>query len=289
MKDYLVKALAFNNEARVYIACTTDLVNMANMNQGCYPTAAVVLGQTLTVTAMMGAMLKGEESVTVRLNPMGPIGLVVADANAYGEVRGYASNPRIHFQHDSGKLATQMALGNGGELFVTKDLGLKDYFTGQTIFTKGDISDAFTNYFAQSEQIPSAISLGVLVNEENVVTAAGGIIIQLMPNASEETIVKIEKALATISPVSEMVALNMTPDEMLRQITNQNDDFKLLETQSLTFKCKCSKEKFETGIVSLGNDEIDSMINEDNGAEVVCHFCMEKYQFSATDLEVLKS
>ena len=286
-KDYLAKSLAFNGEIRIYTARTTQLVNEANKIVAAYPTAAAAIGRTLTATAMMGSMLKGRETVTVRINGGGPIGLIIADANAYGKVRGYAANPHVHFQYDTGKLNVGMAVGTAGDLYVTKDLGLKDYFTGQVPLQTGEIGDDFTYYFTQSEQIPSAVGLGVLISEENEVLAAGGFIIQVLPNASEKTIVAIEKSLDTVKPVSDMIADGMAPENMIEQLVGKGN-FKILETVPLEFECNCDKEKFVSGLISLGNEELDEMIKEDNGAEAVCHFCMKKYQFTACELQKLK-
>jgi len=285
--DYLVKSLAFSDEIRIYAARTTDLVEVANRNVAAYPTAAAAIGRALTATVMMGSMLKGNETVTVRINGGGPIGLILADANAQGKVRGYAANPRVHFQYDSGKLNVGMAVGTDGDLYVTKDLGLKDYFTGQVPLQTGEIGDDFTYYFAQSEQIPSAVGLGVLVDPENKVVASGGFIIQVMPNASEETIVALEKALANMRTISDMIADGLTPEDMV-QVLVGGHDFRILETLPLAFECNCSKDKFIPGLVSLGNDELDAMIKEDGKAEALCHFCMAKYQFTAEELEALK-
>jgi len=288
MSDYLVKSLAFEGEVRIYAARTTELCEVANQNMNAYPTGAAALGRTLTATAMIGCMLKGEQTVTIRINGGGPIGLIMADANAHGKVRGYAANPRVQFQYASGKLNVGMAVGTEGDLYVTKDLGLKDYFTGQVPLQTGEIGDDFTYYFTQSEQTPSAVGLGVLVSEENAVIAAGGFIIQVMPNASEATIIKLEKALSTIKPVSDMIASGLTPEEVIYELVGE-ENTKILDTQPLLFECNCDKEKFIPGLTSLGNVELDTMIEEDNGAEAVCHFCMTRYQFTANELEKLKS
>ena len=285
--DYLVKALAFNGEIRIYTSRTTALVNEASGIMSAYPTAAAAIGRTLTATVMMGSMLKGRETVTVRINGGGPLGLILADADANGKVRGYASNPRVHFQYDSGKLNVGMAVGTAGDLYVTKDLGLKDYFTGQVPLQTGEIGDDFTYYFTQSEQTPSAVGLGVLVNPENEVIAAGGFIIQVMPGASEVAIRTLEQSLSTIKPVSEMIADGMTPEDMITELVGANN-YKILETMPLAFSCHCSKEKFIPGLTALGNEELQAMIKEDDGAEAVCHFCMKKYQFTAGELEAMK-
>lgn len=288
MKDYLVKALAFNDEIRIYSAKTTELVNTASQNVAAYPTGAAALGRTLTATAMMGSMLKGHETITVRINGNGPIGTILTNADAHGKVRGYASNPRVHFQYNSGKLNVGMAVGTDGNLFVTKDLGLKDYFTGQVPLQTGEIGDDFTYYFTQSEQTPSAVGLGVLVDPDNTILAAGGFIIQVMPNASETTLTALEQTLATIKPVSDMINDGMSPEDVVKELSGDNN-FRILETIPLEFHCNCDKEKFITGLKSLGNIELDEMINEDGGAETVCHFCLQKYQFSAEELTALKN
>jgi len=288
MKDYLVKALAFNDEIRAFAVHTTHLVDEARQRHGCWPTAAAALGRTLTVAAMMGSQVKGDETITIRVNGNGPIGTIVVDANANGLVRGYVTNPKVHFQYQTGKLNVGMAVGTDGQLSVTKDLGLKDYFTGQVPLQTGEIGDDFTYYFTVSEQIPSAVGVGVLVNSDNSVQAAGGFIIQVMPGATEESLIKLEEALANIKPVSKMIDEGLTPEMVLETIFGENQ-CRFLEKHEVRFECNCSKEKFESGIISLGGKEIQKMIDEDNGAEAVCHFCMERYNFSESELKKLKT
>ena len=285
-EDYVAKSLAFGGEIRIYAARTTKLVNVANQIAKAYPTAIAALGKTLTAVAMMGCMLKGHETVTVRINGGGPIGLIIADANAKGKVRGYVSNPHVHFQKSNGKLNVGMAVGVRGFLFVTKDLGLKDYFTGQVPLQTGEIGEDFTYYFTQSEQTPSAVGLGVLISKENEILAAGGFIIQLMPEASEETIVLLEKSLSRIKPVSDMIANGMTPEEMIIELAGVGN-FKILAAIPLAYECNCNKEKFVPGLISLGKVELKIMIKEDNGAETICHFCQKKYHYTAEELEVM--
>lgn len=287
MKDYLVKALAYSDEIRVLAVSTTNLVEEARKRHACWPTASAALGRTLTVATMMGSQLKGDETVTIRINGQGPIGNIVVDADSKGTVRGYITNPEVHLQYNSGKLNVGMAVGMDGQLSVTKDLGLKDYFTGQVPLQTGEIGDDFTYYFAVSEQIPSAVGLGVLVDSDNSVRAAGGFIIQVMPGATEETLSKLETALAQIKPVSQMIDEQYTPEMIVEAIFGAKN-FRILEEQEVHFKCKCSKDKFENGIISLGKVEIQQMIDQDNGAEAVCHFCMERYQFSKEDLLTLQ-
>jgi len=287
MKDYLVKALAYSDEIRAFAVSTTNLVDEARKRHACWPTASAALGRTLTVATMMGSQLKGDETITIRINGQGPIGSIVVDADSKGTVRGYITNPEVHFQYNSGKLNVGMAVGIDGQLSVTKDLGLKDYFTGQVPLQTGEIGDDFTYYFAVSEQIPSAVGLGVLVDSDNSVRAAGGFIIQVMPGATEETLSKLETALAQIKPVSQMIDEQYTPEMIIEAIFGAQN-FRILEEQEVHFKCKCSKEKFENGIISLGKVEIQQMIDQDHGAEAVCHFCMERHQFSKEDLLTLQ-
>lgn len=286
MKDYLVKALGFNDEIRAMAVSTTHLVDEARRRHNCWPTASAALGRTLTVASMMGSQLKGQETITIRINGNGPIGAIVVDANSEGTVRGYAANPEIHFQYNSGKLNVGMAVGTDGQLSVTKDLGLKDYFTGQVPLQTGEIGDDFTYYFAVSEQVPSAVGVGVLVEPDNSVRAAGGFLIQVLPGATEETLTKLENVLKTIKPVSTLIDEGKTPEQIIETIFGS--DHRILESHDVKFECPCSKEKFETGIISLGKEEIQAMIDEDSGAEAVCYFCMEKHQFTADDLEALK-
>ena len=236
---------------------------------------------------MMGSQLKGEETITIRINGNGPIGSIIVDADSKGIVRGYVTNPEVHFQYNSGKLNVGMAVGTDGQLSVTKDLGLKDYFTGQVPLQSGEIGDDFTYYFAVSEQVPSAVGVGVLVEPDNSVKAAGGFIIQVMPGATEETLVKLETALSNIKPVSQMIDGGLTPEQILETIFG-SENVRILDRHDVHFECKCSKDKFENGIISLGENEIQAMIDEDHGAEAVCHFCMERYQFTAEELEALK-
>ncbi|MCL1950530.1 MAG: Hsp33 family molecular chaperone HslO [Turicibacter sp.] len=286
MKDYLVKALGFNDEIRAMAVSSTQLVDEARRRHNCWPTASAALGRTLTVATMMGSQLKGQETITIRINGNGPIGSIVVDADSHGNVRGYAAKPGVHFQYNSGKLNVGMAVGTDGVLSVTKDLGLKDFFTGQVPLQTGEIGDDFTYYFAASEQIPSAVGLGVLVEADNSVRAAGGFLIQVLPGASEETLTKLENVLKTIKPVSTMIDEGYTPEKIIETIFGT--DHKILDRHDVKFECHCSKEKFEAGIISLGKDEIQSMIDEDNGAEAVCHFCMENHHFDADELAKLK-
>ncbi len=287
MKDYLVKALAYDDQIRAFAITSTHLVETARQRHGCWPTVSAALGRTLSIAAMMGSQLKGEESITIRINGGGPAGPMIVDADASGTVRGYVANPEVQFQYNSGKLNVGMAVGTDGFLSVTKDLGLKDYFTGQVPLQTGEIGDDFTYYFTVSEQVPSAVGVGVLVEADNSVRAAGGFIIQVMPGATDETLTKLEQALGNIKPVSQLIDEGNSPEELLNIIFGE-ENVRVLERQPVAFECGCHKEKFATGIASLGNTEIQKMIDEDNGCEAICHFCKEKYAFTADELQSLK-
>ncbi|SHN37393.1 Hsp33 family molecular chaperone HslO [Gracilibacillus kekensis] len=289
MNDYLLKATAYEGEVRAYAICSTDTVEEARRRQDTWATASAALGRTITITTMLGAMLKGENKLTVKVEGKGPIGAIVTDANAKGEVRGYVSNPHVDFEsNEQGKLDVKRAVGTEGTLSIVKDLGLKNHFTGQVPIVSGEISEDFTYYLANSEQVPSAVGAGVLVNPDHSILAAGGFIVQMMPGASEDTINKIEESIASMPPISAMVQDGKTPEEILNIILG-TDNLKILEQLPVTFSCGCSKERLETAIQSLGNEEIDAMIREDHGATASCHFCNEKYSFNIDELRALKT
>ncbi|MGR6061323.1 Hsp33 family molecular chaperone HslO [Bacillus velezensis] len=285
--DYLIKAIAYDGKVRAYAARTTDMVNEAQRRHDTWPTASAAIGRTMTASLMLGAMLKGEDKLTVKIEGGGPIGAIVADANAKGEVRAYVSNPHVHFDlNEQGKLDVRQAVGTDGTLSVVKDLGLRDYFTGQVEIVSGELGDDFTYYLVSSEQVPSSVGVGVLVNPDNTILAAGGFIIQLLPGTDEETISTIEKQLSQIEPISKLIQKGLTPEEILEEVLGQKPD--VLETMPVKFHCSCSKDRFETAILGLGKKEIQDMIEEDGKAEAVCHFCNEKYLFTKEELEELR-
>ena len=286
-QDYIVKALAFDGDIRAYAAVTTNAVQEAQTRHYTWPTASAALGRTMTATAMMGAMLKGEQKLTVTVDGHGPIGRIVADADAKGDIRGYVTNPQTHFPlNEQGKLDVRRAVGTDGTLTVVKDVGLKDYFSGSSPIVSGELGDDFTYYYATSEQVPSSVGLGVLVNPDNSIKAAGGFIIQVMPNAKEETIKKKKKAIGNMTPVSKLIDQGLSPEELLTEILGK-ENVKFLETVPVKFECNCSHEKFLNAIKGLGEAEIQAMIDEDHGAEAECNFCRAKYQYSEAELKGL--
>ncbi|WP_019415328.1 Hsp33 family molecular chaperone HslO [Paenisporosarcina sp. TG20] len=285
MNDYLVRALAFEGKVRAYSVCTTETVGEAQQRHETWPTASAALGRSMTAGVMMGAMLKGEDKITVKVEGNGPIGPIIVDSNSKGEVRGYVSKPQTHFDlNEHGKLDVRRAVGTEGLLTVVKDLGMRDFFTGSVPIVSGELGEDFTYYFAASEQIPTSVGLGVLVNPDNTILAAGGFIIQLMPGIEDATISIIEQKLSFMEPVSKLIARGLTPEELLQEILGI-ENVQILDRMPVTFDCNCSKERFGAAIMGLGEAEIQEMIEEDGKAEAQCHFCMEMYDYSQEELE----
>lgn len=288
MKDFIIKATAYNDKVRAYAALSTHTVEEARRRHDTWATASAALGRTLTITAMMGAMLKGEDTITTKVIGNGPIGAIIADANANGQVRGYVTNPHVDFELNSqGKLDVARAVGTEGNISVIKDLGLRDFFTGEVPIISGEISEDFTYYFSNSEQIPSAVGAGVLVNPDHSILAAGGFIVQLMPGASEEVVEQLEEQIQSFPAISTLIREGNTPEQILQRLFG-DQEMKLLESIPLEFRCRCSKERVERAIIGLGEAEIQNMIDEDHGAEASCHFCNQTYHFTAEELINLK-
>jgi molecular chaperone Hsp33 len=286
--DYLIKALAYNDQVRVYAARTTETISEAQKRHQTWPTASAALGRAMTAGVMMGSMLKGNAKLTIKVEGGGPIGAILVDSNSKGEVRGYVTNPQTHFElNNKGKLDVARAVGTEGNLTIVKDLGLKDHFSGQVPIVSGELGEDFTYYLVTSEQIPSSVGVGVLVNPDNTILASGGFIIQLLPGTDDETITKIEERLSKIDPISKLIQRGLTPEEILEEVLGQGN-VKILEKQPVKFQCQCSKERIENAVVSLGEEEIQSMIDEEGQAEAQCHFCNEVYMLTREDLEELK-
>ncbi|WP_338787873.1 Hsp33 family molecular chaperone HslO [Metabacillus sp. FJAT-53654] len=286
--DYLIKALAYNGQVRAYAAKTTETISEAQKRHQTWPTASAALGRAMTAGVMMGSMLKGNAKLTIKVEGGGPIGAILVDSNSKGEVRGYVTNPQTHFElNNKGKLDVARAVGTEGNLTIVKDLGLKDHFSGQVPIVSGELGEDFTYYLVTSEQIPSSVGVGVLVNPDNTILASGGFIIQLLPGTDDETITKIEERLSKIDPISKLIQRGLTPEEILEEVLGQGN-VKILEKQPVKFQCQCSKERIENAVVSLGEEEIQSMIDEEGQAEAQCHFCNEVYLLTREDLEELK-
>ncbi|KMM36005.1 Hsp33 family molecular chaperone HslO [Guptibacillus hwajinpoensis] len=287
MNDYLIKALAFDGNVRAYAISSTEMVAEAQRRHTTWPTASAALGRAMTASTMMASGLKGKEKITVKIEGGGPIGAIIVDANAQGETRGYVSNPHVHFDlNEQGKLDVARAVGRDGFLSVVKDIGMREKFTGQVPIVSGELGDDFTYYLVTSEQVPSAVGVGVLVNPDNTILSAGGFMIQLLPGAEEETIRFIEKRIEAIPPISKLIQDGKTPEEILNELLGE-ENIKILDKMPVKFECSCSKERFSNGIMGLGKEEINNMIEEDGEAETSCHFCNAHYHFSKEELQEL--
>ncbi|USG66000.1 Hsp33 family molecular chaperone HslO [Brevibacillus ruminantium] len=287
MSDYLIRATGYNGHVRAFAARTTDIVEEMRRRHDMWNTATAAAGRTLTVTLMMGAMLKGEERLSVKVKGGGPIGQIVAEANAHGEGIAYVSNPHVHFElNEKGKLDVARAVGTEGLLHVVKDLGLKEPYEGSSPIVSGEIGEDFTYYFVTSEQTPSAVGVGVLVNpEDRSVVAAGGFVLQLLPSTPDEVIKQMEERLAGLPQVSRMIGEGLSPEEILAKVL---DEPKILSRTDIRFTCSCSHEKVRKALISMGPDEMDSLIEEQGEAEVHCHFCNERYMFEKPELEEIR-
>ncbi len=284
MKDYLVKALAFDGEVRAYSVRTTNTVSEAQRRHDTWRTASAALGRSLTAGTMMGAMLKGDQKLTIKVEGNGPIRPILVDAHANGDVRGYVTNPHVDFEGtEQGKLRVYQAVGTEGFVTVIKDIGMREPFIGQSPIVSGELGEDFTYYFAVSEQTPSSVGVGVLVNGDDSVLAAGGFILQIMPGAQEETISFIEDRLQKIPPVSTLIEQGLSPEELLYAVLGE-DKVKVLETMDVQFNCTCSRERIESVLISLGKTELEQIREEEEETEVHCHFCNERYKFSKEDI-----
>ncbi|HJV47555.1 MAG TPA: Hsp33 family molecular chaperone HslO [Bacillota bacterium] len=285
-KDYIVRAISRDGKVRAFAIQSTQIVENLRKRNDTWPVASAALGRTASAAAMMGAMLKGKERLSIQIKGGGPIGQIIVDANALGEVRGIVTHPHIHFPlNDKGKLDVARAVGTDGFLRVTKDLGLKEPYVGSIELISGELGEDFTYYFAASEQTPSAVGVGVLVNEDYSIRAAGGFIIQLLPGIKDSDIDEIEKKLSQIKPVSTMIDQGMTPEEILCDILGE-EDIEFLGTLEVVFSCHCSEERVEKALITLGEDELKDMLTEGD-TEITCHFCNEKYEVKKAQLEKL--
>lgn len=282
MNDYLVKAYAFGGTVRIYGASTTNLVEEARKMHGTWPAASAAFGRVLTASLIMGAMYKDDQTLTIRINGGGPVGEINTVVDAHGHVKGTIENPEVHFSQKD-KLAVGLAVGNNGYIHVTKDLKIKNVFTSSAELQSGEIAEDFTYYFAASEQIPSSVGLGVLVNEMNEVFASGGFILQVMPGCKEETLKKIEENISNMRPISELINENYSPEDIVNEITKGDHEF--VEELPLSYRCDCSKERFANGIKSLGKEEVNKFVQEGQPINITCHFCKKEYSFSNNDLK----
>lgn len=281
--DRLVKAIA--KGARAYAVVTTDTVNEAIKRHKLSPLAAAALGRTMTGALLLAANLKNKEAVTLKIAGDGPLGKITADATPEGYVRGFLDNPAVDLPLNAeGKLNVGGGVGRGF-LFLTRFTGLKEPVTGSAELVTGEIAEDLTNYMYVSEQTPSSVGLGVLVNTDGTAKAAGGFFIQVLPDMEDEILNVLEENIKNLPTLSNLIADSKTPEDILEMLLKNIPDFEILTSTDVSFRCKCSRARIEDVLISTGEENLKSLI-EDGHAEVVCHFCGEKYQFGKEDLEM---
>lgn len=289
MSDMLLRAIARDAGIQISAAVTTGLVERAREIHDTTPVATAALGRTLTATAIMGSQLKSDDgSVTVQVKGNGPLGTIVCVGDADGWVRGYLQNPGCELPlRADGKLDVGGGVGRG-YLMVIKDIGLKDPITGTVALVNGEIAEDLTRYFAESEQIPSACALGVLVDTDRSVKCAGGWLVQLMPGVKEADIDRLEANLAKMEPMTTMLNKGMTLEQIVQSVL---DGFSVgfLQTDTIGYRCACSREKVERALISMGRDELSKMAKEQEKSEVTCQFCDKVYTFSRSELQQILS
>ena len=287
MSDYIIRATAAEGQIRAFAATTKELTEFARQAHNTSPVATAALGRLLTAGAMMGVMMKGADDIlTIKIEGDGPIGGLTVTADSKGDVKGYAYNPEVMLPpNEKGKLDVGGALGIG-VLSVIKDIGLKEPYVGQTILVTSEIAEDLTYYFATSEQTPSSVALGVLMNKDNTVRQAGGFILQLLPGASEEVISTLENRLKEITSITSLLDAGNTPEMILEHILG-DFDLEILDKIPTQFACNCSRERIEKALISIGKKELQEMINEGKTIEMNCHFCNKHYPVTVEELKGL--
>lgn len=288
MKDYIVRATAGGGQIRAFAAYTKEVVETARKAHNTSPVITAALGRLLSAAAMMGVTLKGEDDLlTLKINGSGPAKGLVVTADPKGNVKGYALVPDVILPPNAaGKLDVSGALGIG-ILSVIKDMGLKDPYVGQVELKTGEIAEDLTYYFAASEQVPSAVGLGVLMNKDNTVRQAGGFIVQLMPYAQEELIAALEKKLSGMPSVTTLLDEGKTPEDLIEYLLGDLEP-EILETYPTAFSCNCEKKRVEKALIAVGKKELDEMIDEGKPIEVKCQFCGKAYSFTKEELQGIR-
>ncbi|HZJ58573.1 MAG TPA: Hsp33 family molecular chaperone HslO [Clostridia bacterium] len=288
MEDYIIRATAAQGNIRAFAATTTNLVGAAQKTHDLYPVPSAILGRTMTAALMMAVDMKSEShALSIILKGGGPIGNVAVVAKSDGRIKGYVDNPHVGLPLNSlGKLDVGMAVGNQGKLTVIKDLGLKEPYAGQVDLMTGEIGEDIAYYMAVSEQKPSAVALGVLVNPDASVKAAGGFIIQPLPGAPEHLIDTIEERIAKVPAISTMVDEGKSPEEVLEAVLGPMD-LRVNHRIYPEFACDCNRERLESVLLSIGEEELETILKEDGKAELVCHYCNTVYNFDEEDITKL--
>ena len=288
-KDYIVRASLANDSVRAFAISSTHLVAEARERHRTLPVVTAVLGRLLSAGAIMGSMMKGEKDiVTVSLKGDGPAGYITVTADSHGHVKGFPGNPNVDIPRKyAGKLDVGTAVGRG-LLTVSYDLGLKEPYSGQVEIQTGEVAEDLAYYFTVSEQLPSAVGLGVMVDTDSSVKHAGGFIVQLLPDAPEDVIELLEKKLANLEPVTTMMEQGMTPEEMLLHIF-EGVDIEFTERHDVKFYCDCSKEKVKRALAAISDKDLQDIVNDDEDIEVKCFFCNTAYKFSIADIKDILS
>ena len=288
MEDRIVRAISGDGMVQAAAIYSRNLTERARQIHKTLPVATAALGRALAGTSMMGNALKGQgASLTLQIKGGGPLGTVLAVSDNEGNVRGYVTNPQVDLPlRADGKLDVGGAVGHEGTLTVIKDLHMKEPYVGTIDLLGGEVAEDIAGYFVESEQIPTACGLGVLVDRDQSVKSAGGYLIQLMPGATEDTIVKVEGSIMAAGPVSALLEQDPDPEHLLRAVMS-DFDLKILETQPVSYKCYCSRERVERALISLGRKELEEMLREQGGCQLSCQFCDTVYDFSKEDLERL--
>ena len=285
MKDEIVIAEACGGEVRIHAAVTTEVIEQARIHHRCMATSAAALGRTLTVTAVMASDLKNpDEKITSVINGHGPAGTVLAQADGAGNVRGFIGDPNIYLSREDGHLDVGKAVGTDGTLTVIKDLGLREPFSGVVKLQSGEIGNDFTYYYTVSEQTPSMVGVGVLVEPEGQVSAAGGLIVQMLPGASEKSISFCEEVSRTMKPVTQLVKEGNSAEEM---ILAYFPDAKILDRRDVRWHCGCSRERYMVSLSLLPAEDLQEMIDDGKGAEICCQYCGHYYHFDTDDLKTI--
>lgn len=286
--DYLVKMIAKNMPVKAISITGRTITERARQIHRTLPVATAALGRTLMAASMMGTMLKEEDgSVTVRIKGGGLLGSIIAVSDSHGNVRGYVQNGAVDLPLKApGKLDVGRAVGTDGAITVIKDLCLKEPYVGSIPLVSGEIAEDVTAYFAESEQIPTACALGVLVNTDQSVLAAGGYLIQLMPGADEELINTVESGVAALGPVTAVLQESCGPKELLQRVL-PGIEMELLEQSPVEYRCYCTRERVEKALISMGREELESLIREQSKAELTCQFCDKVYRFTERELSGL--
>lgn len=287
MNDYIIRASAADGSIRAFAATTKELVQHARQVHHTSPVASAALGRMLTAAAMMGSMLKGDKDLlTLQMRGIGPLKGVVVSSDSKSRVKGYVFNPNVELPSKyPGKLDVSEAIGQG-YMSVVRDIGLKEPYVGRIQLVSGEVAEDLTYYYAQSEQTPTAIGLGVLVETDTSIRQAGGFIIQLMPEATEEVISMLEARLNAVPYMTDLLDMGKTPEDVLGIIL-EGMEMKILEKLPTSFYCNCTKERVEKALISIGREELEKVITEDKKANMHCHFCGKEYDFTEEELKDL--